>query len=106
MDFLFTGDAGKEVEREILEATPTLDVEVLKVGHHGSRTSSDGAFIRRISPNIALITCGYNNPYQHPHADTIEVLERNTVAVYRSDLNGKIVLTSDGETVTVKTQTG
>ena len=101
MDFLFMGDAGKEVEREILEAVPTLDVEVLKVGHHGSRTSSDGNFIRSISPDIALISCGYNNSYKHPHSETLQTLERNEVKVYRSDLNGDIVITSDGKTVTV-----
>ena len=104
MDFLFTGDAGKKVEREILEAIPTLDVEVLKVGHHGSRTSSDGTFIRRISPDIALITCGYNKSYQHPHAETIELLKRNSITIFRSDLNGKIILTSDGKSVSVKTE--
>ncbi len=101
MDFLFMGDAGQEVECEILEAVPTLDVEVLKVGHHGSRTSSDGGFIRSVSPNIAVITCGYNNSYNHPHSETLQTLERNGVEVYRSDLNGDIVMTSDGKTVTV-----
>lgn len=100
MDFLFMGDAGKEVEREIIKAVPTLDVEVIKVGHHGSRSSSDGAFIRRISPDIALITCGYNNSYKHPHSETVEMLRRNDITIYRTDLNGKIVLTSDGTTVT------
>lgn len=104
MDFLFMGDAGKEVESEILGAFPTLDVEVLKVGHHGSSTSSDGRFIRSISPDIALITCGYNNSYKHPHSVTLETLKRNAVEVYRSDLNGEIVLNSDGSTVTVETE--
>ncbi len=104
MDFLFMGDAGKEVESEILDAVPTLDVEVLKVGHHGSSTSSDGGFIRSVSPDIALITCGYNNSYNHPHSATLQTLKRNEVKVYRSDLNGEIVLTSDGTTVTVVTE--
>ena len=104
MDFLFTGDAGKEVEREILDAVPTLDVEVLKVGHHGSSTSSDGDFIRSVSPDIALITCGYGNSYNHPHSVTLQTLKRNAVEVYRSDLNGEIVLTSDGTTITVETE--
>lgn len=104
MDFLFMGDAGKEVEREILDAVPTLDVEVLKVGHHGSSSSSDGGFIRSVSPDIALITCGYNNSYNHPHSTTLQTLKRNAVTVFRSDLNGEIVLTSDGTTVTVATE--
>ncbi len=104
MDFLFMGDAGKEVEREILDAVPNLDVEVLKVGHHGSSTSSDGPFIRSVSPDIALITCGYSNSYNHPHSVTLQTLKRNAVKVYRSDLNGEIVLTSDGTTITVATE--
>ncbi len=104
MDFLFMGDAGKEVEREILDAVPTLDVEVLKVGHHGSSTSSDGSFIRSVSPDIALITCGYGNSYNHPHSVTLQTLKRNEVEVYRSDLNGEIALTSDGTTVTVRAE--
>ncbi|MBQ9964608.1 MAG: MBL fold metallo-hydrolase [Clostridia bacterium] len=102
MDFLFMGDAGKEVEREILSAHPTLQAEVLKVGHHGSRTSSDGSFVRSISPQIAVITCGFQNAYEHPHTETLQVLERNDVTVYRCDLNGTITLTSDGKTVTAQ----
>ncbi len=102
MDFLFMGDAGKEVEREIMSAHPTLQAEVLKVGHHGSRTSSDGSFIRQVAPQIAVITCGFQNSYGHPNTETLQVLERNNAQVYRCDLNGAIVLTSDGKTVTVQ----
>lgn len=106
MDFLFTGDAGKEVEREILKAYPTLKAEVIKVGHHGSSTSSDTSFIRALSPEIAVITCGYGNPYNHPHSETTTLLREQNVSVYRSDFDGRITLLSDGKTVTVKTEKG
>lgn len=106
MDFLFTGDAGKEVEREILKAIPTLEAEVIKVGHHGSHTSSDTSFIRAVSPEIAVITCGYGNSYNHPHAETTTLLRNQNVSVYRTDLNGRITLLSDGKTITVETEKG
>ncbi len=106
MDFLFTGDAGKEVEREILKAVPNLKADVLKVGHHGSSTSSDGNFVRSLSPDIAIITCGYGNSYGHPHTETMQTLQRNDITVYRTDLHGQLVLTSDGKTVTVQPERG
>lgn len=106
MDFVFTGDAGKEVEREILEAVPDLKAEVLKVGHHGSSTSSDGNFVRALAPEIAIITCGYGNSYGHPHTETLQTLQRNDVTVYRTDLHGQLVLTSDGKTVGVQSERG
>ena len=104
MDFLFMGDAGSEVEQDLLSVLPRLDVEVLKVGHHGSQSSSNGSFIRCISPEIAVITCGYNNPYRHPHVETLKTLQRNEVSIYRTDMRGQIVLTSDGKSVSVKTE--
>jgi competence protein ComEC len=103
-NFLFMGDAGEDVEREILKARPNLKVDVLKVGHHGSSSSSDGEFIRRISPKIAVITSGYRNSYGHPHTETLQKLKRNSIRVYRSDLNGTVTLTSDGKTVTAKAE--
>ena len=104
MDFLFMGDAGKEVEQDLLKIRPLLDVEVLKVGHHGSQSSSNGSFIRCVSPEIAVITCGYNNPYRHPHTETLKTLQRNEARIYRTDLSGRIVLTSDGKSVSVSTE--
>ena len=106
MDFLFMGDAGKAVENDILSAVPDLDVEMLKVGHHGSSTSSGGEFVRRISPQYAMITCGADNPYYHPHSETLKTLERHNVEVYRSDVNGRVAFTSDGDTITVTAEKG
>lgn len=102
--FLMMGDAGKEVEEELLAAGVNLRADVLKVGHHGSRHSSTEAFIEAVSPDYAVITCGLNNSYGHPHRETVEVLEEIRANVYRCDLHGEIVLVSDGKTVTVTTE--
>lgn len=98
--FLFMGDSGKEVE-----ATLPLDkigkVDVLKVGHHGSKSSSSDAFIKAVSPKNAVICCGKDNKYGHPHQETLDVLSKNNITTYRTDLNGTVIATSDGKNVTV-----
>ena len=95
---LFTGDAHVESEEEILEAysAAELDCDVLKVGHHGSETSSGEDFLEAVSPTYAVISCGEGNKYGHPHGVTLEKLEAFGVTVYRTDLSGNIVLTTDG----------
>lgn len=98
-EFLFTGDAGKEVEKAILEKM--VDVDVLKVGHHGSNSSTSQEFLDKVKPEVAVITCGKDNKYGHPHKDVAKRLEK--IQTYRTDLNGNIVLTSDGKTLTVTT---
>ncbi len=102
--FLMMGDAGKEVETELLEAGVDLRAEVLKVGHHGSRHSSTKEFVEAVSPDYALVTCGLNNSYHHPHKEAINNLEKHHTKVYRSDLYGAIVCLSDGKTVTITTE--
>lgn len=102
--FLFTGDSGQEVEAKL----PLKDIgkiDVLKVGHHGSRNSSSDAFIKAISPKYAVICCGKDNSYGHPHKKTTDTLNKYKVTTYRTDLNGTIVITSDGKNITVKTTT-
>lgn len=98
--FLFTGDAGVEVEK-VLPLKEIGDIDVLKVGHHGSNTSSSKAFIDSVKPEYSIICVGKDNKYGHPTKEVIDKL-KNT-KIYRTDLNGNIVLTSDGKTVTVKT---
>ncbi len=102
--FLMMGDAGEAVEEELLSAGVDLGADVLKVGHHGSRYSSSEEFIRAVSPDYALITCGLGNSYNHPHTETINVLEMVDSDIYRCDLNGEIILVSDGETITVTSE--
>ena len=93
--FLFTGDAEKIVESEILDSE--IDVDVLKVGHHGSNSSSSEAFINATSPQIAVISCGQDNMYGHPDYEVISLLNENDVKIYRTDEVGTIRVTADQE---------
>ena len=102
--FLLTGDAEEEAEQAILDTGAKLKSTVLKVGHHGSRTSSSDAFLDEISPSYGVILCGAGNDYGHPHKEAVNRLEERGVKLYRTDLNGTVVFVSDGRNVTVKTQ--
>ena len=93
---MFTGDAEKEEEKTILDKGGTLKSDVLKVGHHGSRTSTSPAFLKAVSPKDAFISCGQGNDYGHPHKVTLDKLEKAKVHVYRTDRNGTVTLTTDG----------
>jgi beta-lactamase superfamily II metal-dependent hydrolase len=103
---LFMGDAEEEVEHEILHNYPALSVDILKAGHHGSRTSSSEAFIHSISPSVAVIMCGVGNRYGHPYQPTLDTFVRNGTQILRTDLNGTIVIQTDGETFSVSTEKG
>ncbi len=101
-DFLFTGDAEKDVEAEILDYYPTemLDCDLLKVGHHGSNTSSSANFLKATSPKIATISCAYDNDYGHPHGEVLARLEKygvETVLITKDE--GSFIVYSDGENV-------
>lgn len=95
--FLFTGDISKTTEKKILEKGIDLDSDILKVSHHGSRTSSDENFIKRISPKVAVIQAGKDNSYGHPHKETLETLEKYGIIILRNDINGNIKIISDGK---------
>ncbi len=97
--FLFTGDAEREAEQVILNAVADLSSTVLKVGHHGSDTSTTYPFLREIMPEYAVISVGAGNSYGHPAEDTLSRLRDANVTVLRTDLQGDIKCTSDGETV-------
>lgn len=100
--FLFTGDLEEEGEREIVNEYSKLPVDVLKAGHHGSRTSSSKQFIELIKPKYALISCGINNRYKHPNKETLEIFEKNNVEVFRTDLHGQIVLRKKGKQLNIQ----
>ena len=87
-NFLFTGDISKTIEKQIITNNPYLDVDILKVAHHGSKSSSDSEFIEAISPTYAIISVGANNFYGHPTKEVLDILNKNDVIVYRTDING------------------
>lgn len=102
--FLFTGDAERTAEADILEAGYDLSATVLKVGHHGSDTSTSYPFLREVMPEYGVICAGKNNSYGHPTDDTLSRLRDADVKVYRTDLQGTIICTSDGEKVAFTTE--
>lgn len=101
--YIFTGDAERETEQAILSRGTDLSATVLKVGHHGSDTSTTYPFLREIMPEYAIISVGEGNSYGHPTDDTLSRLRDADVTVYRTDLNGDIYLTSDGQSVSITT---
>ena len=100
--FLFMGDAEEENEKEILHSFKLNNINFIKIGHHGSNSSSSLVFIKKISPDIAAISCGYKNQYGHPHREVINNLKQNHVSIYRTDRIGDIVFYSDGEIIFTK----
>lgn len=101
---LFTGDAGKTEENTLLEAGVSLQADLLKVGHHGSKNSSSAAFLKAVGARYAVISCGADNDYGHPNKQVLDTLEAIGATVYRTDRNGTVVAVSDGTTITVKTE--
>ena len=99
--FLFTGDAFKSIENKLVENGVYLDSDVLKVGHHGSKTSSAREFIGRVSPEIAVIQCGRNNRYGHPYPETLATFEKFDVKILRTDVDGDIKIISNGSDLKV-----
>ena len=88
--FLLMGDAPKEIETKIIAENKTLSCDYLKVGHHGSNTSTSEEFIKKVRPQEAIISCGYNNRYKHPHDEIIKILNKYDVRIRRTDLEGTI----------------
>lgn len=102
--FLFTGDAEREEEQELLESGYDLESTVLKVGHHGSDTSTSYLFLRTVNPQYAVISVGADNTYGHPTEAVLSRLRDADVKTYRTDLQGTITAVSDGKKVTFQTE--
>lgn len=101
--FLFMGDAEEKAERDIMERQYDLECDVLKVGHHGSYTATSDEFLQASNPVYAVISCGKDNAYGHPHSEVISKLEEDDVQIYRTDMMGTIQAVSDGENVKMST---
>jgi competence protein ComEC len=100
--FMLTGDAPSGIERYLVSVDGAkLKSDVLKVGHHGSRTSTSPEFVGFVSPTTAIISDGKDNKYGHPHKETLDTLEKFGVKVLRTDQIGTIILRSDGHTITI-----
>jgi competence protein ComEC len=100
---LLTGDATSDSEASMLAASLALDSDVLKVGHHGSSTSTSAAFLAAVMPRDAVISVGAGNTYGHPSPETLDRLAAAGATVYRTDLDGTVVLTSDCNTYSITT---
>lgn len=102
--FLFNGDQEEPMEQLLIENNANLDCDMTTMGHHGSSTSSSREYLDAVSPEYASISCGKANKYGHPHDETVENLEQLDIPYYRTDLSGNITFTSDGETISVRTE--
>jgi competence protein ComEC len=102
--FQLEGDADKAAESVILAAGQPVRADVLQVGHHCSAKSSGITFLRAVAPAYSVCPVGANNPYGHPHAETISALEGIGTKIFRSDLNGTILFTTDGNTLTAEAE--
>lgn len=99
--FLFMGDAEAVNEQEILSRGSDVNCDVLKLGHHGSSTSSTEAFLKAASPEYAVISCGRDNSYGHPHSEVVERCDALGIKMLRTDQSGTVIITSDGSSVSV-----
>ncbi|WP_432664570.1 DNA internalization-related competence protein ComEC/Rec2 [Wukongibacter baidiensis] len=101
-EVVLTGDIEKEAEMDIVRGGFKRDVDVLKVGHHGSKTSSTPEFLDSFTPEIAVIQVG-KNVFGHPHGDTLNKLKEREIKIYRNDKNGAVIIETDGKNIEVKT---
>lgn len=99
--FLFTGDATSKVEKKLLKKD--IESDVLKIGHHGSEYSTTNDFLDKVNPKYAIIEVGKNNTYKHPKQITLDKLNAKNIKIYRTDLDGTIKITSDGNNITFET---
>ncbi len=103
INLLLTGDAEREAEQEMLNDPGLLASHILKVGHHGSWTSSTEDFLNAVKPEISVIMCGEDNPYGHPHDVALERLNAVDTGIYRTDIHGHVIIETDGFEYTIAT---
>ncbi|WP_187118810.1 DNA internalization-related competence protein ComEC/Rec2 [Bacillus marasmi] len=103
LSWLFTGDLEVEGEQRLVQKYPSIDIDVLKVGHHGSKTSSSELFLKQFKPEVAIISVGGKNRYGHPHREIIERYQANGIKLYRTDQKGAISYFFKGRSGTFST---
>lgn len=94
--FIFMGDAQTQEEEDIILSGADIDSDVIKIGHHGSVTSTSDGLLTAVTPDAAVIMCGKDNSYQHPHEEIVEKLEYLNIALYRTDTMGTVIIATDG----------
>ncbi len=99
---IYTGDAEAKIETMILESGISIDCDIFQVGHHGSVTSNSESFLNVLTPQIAIISCGKNNEYGHPHQEVVDRFEILGSKMYRTDVLEDITITTDGSNIEVK----
>ncbi|OPJ55587.1 ComEC family competence protein [Alkalithermobacter paradoxus] len=97
--FMFTGDAEYPNEIDMINSGSNLKSNILKLGHHGSSSSTSEDFLRAVSPHIAVVSCKYKNQYGHPHKEVLDILKNCNIPLYRTDEQGTIVFFSDGKKI-------
>jgi beta-lactamase superfamily II metal-dependent hydrolase len=102
--FIFTGDSGVKEEQNMIDSGMDLDAEILHLGHHGSNTSTSSTFLKAVSPEIAIYSAGADNSYGHPHAEVLAAAENAGAEVYGTDVNGTIIVETDGKTYNVSAE--
>ena len=101
--FLFTGDAEISTEDTVLSQNNNLNCDILKVGHHGSSTSTSTDFLISTNPSVAIISVGKNNSYGHPTSETLSLLNSYNIRTIRTDINGTVIAISDGKNINIST---
>ena len=105
VSFLFTGDIEAAAEQRLLiDSKVELKADVLKVAHHGSRGSNTYDFLEKVNPTYAIISCGKNNTYKHPSAETLKAIKDMDIELFRTDLQGDITFKTDGKNIEFKTK--
>ena len=104
VSYLLTGDAEEKAEEAMIDAGMDLKAAVLKAGHHGSSSSSTQQFLNEVHPAVIVISVGAGNSYDHPHAEPMERFVAMTKHIYRTDMDGDVVVTTDGEVYSVVTR--
>ena len=99
--FLFTGDAEISTEESVLSENNNLNCDILKVGHHGSSTSTSSNFLTSVIPSVAIISVGKNNSYGHPTSELLSLLDYFNIRTIRTDINGTIIAISDGKNISI-----
>jgi competence protein ComEC len=101
ISFLFAGDAENNSELQMLQRSYLIESQVLKIGHHGSNTSTSQEFLDAVNPEVAVISCGLNNRYGHPHEITIQKLNNAGIDIFRTDFQGTIIIKTDGHSISI-----